>query len=384
MRFWSACLGVIFLVGCQPADVKVKSVRERLEAGEIIEFSEPGYRYKGCKEDNADWDDLRIGPDSTSETVLGERDRIVIGQQQSRLNPGLYSCFRVGSTIDLSPYKFKGQGSPGRVQITKLAWVHIDHLKKSQMKGRYFASNEGFYAAKDEMRFVLKNAPDKFGVVTLVEVRYVGGTAFDEKSINEKASGLDESDGFQATRKDGDSLNRNCTHKDGTPKEKALKVTDLMAYAIRGGELLSAYKLGYTPCFIQGQQIDLKVDYRSDEIIKTVKISKVKRVRRKFLKAEHFELPNLSYAALKSEIDQEAKENPEEFISIIDFVEQEDKGVPIQFVNRALAHDHSDIWDQLLDSETYDLNQEWLTDLEKFNRQEPRTPVTQTSPAKEL
>lgn len=315
-------LGFVWLLsGCQPADVKTKTIRERLESGEVLEFAEPGWRYKGCKEDHADWTDLRVGPDTVKE--LGERSRIVVGTQQSRLSPGLFNCYRIGSVLAVSPYKYNGTGVPGNVQVTKISWVHINHLKKSLMKGRYFATNEGFYAAKDEMRFLLKRAPDRFNdVVSILEFRYLNGSAYDEKAIIEKAQQSDSDDGYEETKGFGDSLNSRCIDEDGQPKEKFIRIPDPLSIAVRERLLQSAYALGRKHCFIEGQLITVKAAWPSEDVIATVRLSKIKRVRRAFLSSSHFKLNGLAYPVLKNEIDREAQSNPEEYIMIVDFQNQ--------------------------------------------------------------
>ncbi|MGE0528001.1 MAG: hypothetical protein AB7P49_13120, partial [Bdellovibrionales bacterium] len=103
------------LSACQPNDVHTQSVKERLDSGKVVEFTEPGYRRPSCSEWKPDWEELRIANE-------GERQRIVIRTQESALNPGRHSCFRVGSAVILDPRDGTRQ-EPGSVRITKLALV---------------------------------------------------------------------------------------------------------------------------------------------------------------------------------------------------------------------------------------------------------------------
>jgi hypothetical protein len=55
MKLWLPAMAVaLLLTACNPADQKVKSVRERLEAGEVVEFTEAGYRRPSCREGQPD------------------------------------------------------------------------------------------------------------------------------------------------------------------------------------------------------------------------------------------------------------------------------------------------------------------------------------------
>lgn len=155
------------LLACQPSDVKTKSVRQVLESGGKVDFTENGFRYSGCR--GADWTDYRV----TSDDV---RRQIVLGDQLSGLNGGMSSCFRVGSTVSITSPAVRGARA-GLIHITKISWVKLDSLRS--LRGKVFANSTDFNAYKDSYRA----KSDDYGLVTVLEFTYVPGSAADEKTI---------------------------------------------------------------------------------------------------------------------------------------------------------------------------------------------------------
>ena len=131
MKNW-ICAAVLsaVLVGCQPSDQRTETVRERVLAGEFVEFTKTGYGLCG----RSAWTDLRLGD-------LDERERVILGKQGSFVNPGHSACYRIGDTVSLGVFGRDAAGG-GRVRIDRLGLVRLDRLKSNNLKGRYFASSE--------------------------------------------------------------------------------------------------------------------------------------------------------------------------------------------------------------------------------------------------
>lgn len=154
------------LLACQPSDVKTKSVREVLESGGKVDFTENGFRYSGCR--GADWTDYRV----TSDDI---RRLIISGDQLSGLNGGMSSCFRVGSTVSITSPSARGARA-GLIRITKISWVKLDALRF--LKGKAFANSADLNAYKDSYRA----KSDDHGLVTVLEFHYIPGSAADENA----------------------------------------------------------------------------------------------------------------------------------------------------------------------------------------------------------
>jgi hypothetical protein len=168
-------LSLFILEGCQPNDLPTRNTRQKLEAGELVEFKTPGYRRPSCQNRQPDWRELRVTTD--------ERVRVVLGKQQSQLMPGKHSCLRVGGVVDLQILNASGSTS-GRVQITKLALIKVGQLKASHLKGRYFASAQDFQSYLTDVRSRLK--PEDQDIVMITEFTYLTGSAVDELILKQK------------------------------------------------------------------------------------------------------------------------------------------------------------------------------------------------------
>jgi hypothetical protein len=274
MKF-KVVLAVLFLSACRPADVHVSSVRERLEAGEVVTFDKPGYRRPSCKPDAQDWTDIRLKEEDA------ERQRIVYGSQRSATNPGRHSCFRVGSDIVLNSRDHRdGNGARGRIQALRL--VKLEFLKSSHLKGKYFATQSAFSSYRSEIHLSDKDA----GIVTIVDIDYVGGTAVDEKDIREKMKQDEDGDGFKQTEKDGDYLNyRAC---DQTWNVFA---SEKFHAALKKGMLKSWPSFGENSCYKQGSVVTLSTG-KDAPAAAMVKITRVKRFKTDFLKPAYFNYSN--------------------------------------------------------------------------------------------
>ncbi|HMN68888.1 MAG TPA: hypothetical protein PKC28_10155 [Bdellovibrionales bacterium] len=311
MRLW-LILGIsLTLAACQPADRNTKSVYQRLMAGELVEFDEPGYRRPACSGSKPDWTDIRVSADP-------ERARIVTRNQKSYMNAGDYSCYRVGGQVAIS-VNGKTQDL-GMVRIKKLGLIKLEKLEKRHLKGQYFASSEDFYAYKDAMKFRLDKDPSYKGIVTLLEIDYVPGTATDEKTLNEKAMEEGQQKTFEETRFDGDMLKGQTCDK---PWVDLVVPADAQEPVFKG-QIGSWYNFGQKNCLAQGQDVGIKSEKKKDSpIVRTLKVAKVKRVRIGGLLPEHFVLPDFDYAVLKKRIEDENTKGQSGWITIVDFAPRE-------------------------------------------------------------
>lgn len=277
----------LLLTACQPADQKVKSVKERLEAGEVVEFTKPGYRRPSCSSRQPDWTDVRLSDEA-------ERERIITKAQASSLNPGKHSCFRVGSVIDLnSPQK---NSNAGKVRITKISIVQLDKLTSRNLKGTYFAKADDFGRYKDAAKFRLK--PEHEGIVTIVDFQYIADSAPDEKLIKEKVKREAEGDGLSQTMNDGDFIS-SCN----APWTELL-AADAFHEPLLSGKLRSFYRIGDLNCLKQGQIVELKAK-RGDPSKGMMKILKIKKFRMAHLSEKYFEMGEYPYADLERTIKAE-------------------------------------------------------------------------------
>jgi hypothetical protein len=294
MRF-CLLIAALILAACQPADKKVKSVKERLEAGELVEFTKPGYRPPACNQHLPDWSDIRLRDES-------ERERIVLKTQRSALNPGKYSCFRIGSIIDLnSPDKHSGAG---KARITKLSIVALDKLQARNLKGSFFSKAQDFSNYKASVKLY----PDHQGLVTIVDFEYIPDSAPDEKDIKEKIKREGDSDGLVETAKDGEFVS-SCN----APWTELL-AADNFHEALLNGSLKSFYRVGDLNCLAQGQQAEVKTK-RGDASKGMVKILKVRKFRMAHLDASYFRGKEADFVQLEAAIKAD-KQN--EWMTVMD------------------------------------------------------------------
>lgn len=305
MKLWVPAIAALLtlLTACRPADQKVKSVKERLEAGEVVEFTEAGYRRPSCREQLPDWSDVRVSDED-------ERMRIVVGKQSSALNPGSHSCFRVGGQVLVNSPGDKGNKGGGLVTVSKISLVMIDSLEKRHLKGRFFQSSDEFFKYKDNMKFRLR--PDHNGIVTILDFAYVKGTATDEQNLQQKDAEQSSGDGFQETLNDGDSISK--CNKPWTD----LIVPETYKDALMSGKLQSYYNWGSRNCLTQGQDALVKAKFGEEfPTYAKIKIVKIKLIRAAFIDAKYLvAAADFDVSPLKKQIQLE---NKEEFVTIVDF-----------------------------------------------------------------
>lgn len=300
-RLATTLIALTLLSACQPADVSPKTVKERLDGGELVEFSKPGFRPKACSDRQSDWSDIRLSNNL-------ERQKIVLGQQLSVLNPGIYSCFRVGSIVALN---VQGLRPPaGQVRITKLAWVKLDSLEGRHLKGQVFARSQDVDRYRDQVR--LRMQADHAGMVTVVEFTYLKGTAADEKAIKEDEDKRNQGDGLEETTADGQALS-SCKNA-----WSDVFVPTGFHGAIQEGKISSWYQLGERNCLKQGQTVALRAS-RDQAPFTTASIKKIKRFKTSFLDAKYFVLNEYDFANLKTEIENANRQKNEIWMTVVDF-----------------------------------------------------------------
>lgn len=301
---WLFAFAVLSLTACKPADKNVESVKARLDAGEVVEFTKPGYRRPSCRDNMPDWNDYRVGNED-------ERMRIVVRKQNSGLNAGAHSCFRVGTAVLINSPGDKGHKGGGLARITKLSLVKIDNLKKANLKGKYFASDEAFYAYKDNMKFRLK--PDHQGVVTILDFDYVNASAKDEAALKQKDVEESSGDAYAETHQDGETISK-CTK----PWTDVIVPESEYQQAILSGKLLSYYNWGSRNCLAQGQTANVKSAFgETGTVLGSVKIAKVKIFRASYVDPKYFAASDFDLLKLKTKIQLE---NKDEFVTVMDFV----------------------------------------------------------------
>lgn len=163
------------LVSCSPADVNSRSVRERLEAGEIIEYSNPGEMRETCPRQRPPWNRLSLTPEM--------RQGLVLGTIESIPGAGKQTCFQVGSEITLVQ---KGSENlrAGRAIVMRISLMRADLLDKSNLKGKAWASEEVFMRQRSTL-IEHKLKPSDSGIIHILDLQYVKGSAEDEKSLGE-------------------------------------------------------------------------------------------------------------------------------------------------------------------------------------------------------
>lgn len=170
---WLCVVSTLGLTACQPADVNVRSIRERLEAGEVIEYTVPGSIREICNKNKSDWTSIRVPREI--------REGIVLGKFVSVLGAGRYVCYRVGSVIDLDPSNESALPA-GRAIVRRVALIRADRLEKYHLKGRAWASDETFQREKNYLLTQRLKAKDQ-GIAHIVDLAYIPGTAVDEKTL---------------------------------------------------------------------------------------------------------------------------------------------------------------------------------------------------------
>jgi hypothetical protein len=244
--------------------------------------------------------------------------RIVVRKQNSGLNAGAHSCFRVGSQVLINSPGDKGNKGGGLARITKLSLVKLDALKKSQLKGKYFASDDAFFAYKDDMKFRLK--PDHQGIVTILDFDYVAASATDEKELQQKDVEESNGDAYEETQKEGDSISK-CSK----PWTDVIVPDPEFQQAILAGKLLSFYNWGERNCLTQGQTANIKTAFGAGgTVLGQVKIAKIKKFRASYVDPKYFVATDFDLLKLKTKIQLE---NKEEFITVMDFVPPNGGGV---------------------------------------------------------
>ncbi len=309
MRLGFAFATFLIFIGCQPNDQTILTVKERLDRGEIIEFSEWGFRHSGCHEKVPNWNLLMSNPD--------ERIRVVAGDQSTIIHPNVYSCYRVGSRVDLEVRQKNAEGKwvrdwnqTGRARITKITWLRIEKLTRNRLRGKFFSqSTEEYYKYVDRVKQVLK---DRSPYIALIDFSYEIGSAVDEKLIRESKEKESKEDEYEESAADGKCLRR-CTSR----IDSDLYVPEQFHDALRAGQLPLWVRLGFANHFRQGDIVSVKVNSKGSEVAR-VKIKKLKRFKSwaldKYLVADGFDL-----TAVKEYVSETLRQRPETHVSIIEF-----------------------------------------------------------------
>ena len=169
-RCLGAALAVLFCCSCQPSDRNLFSVRERLEKGQKVDFSQPGYNLCGPR---IAWSEFHI-----NET---ERTRLVRGQQKSFVSPGHNGvCYRIQDQLPIQVTDRQIR-SAGRLRVESLSLIRWDRLDGRSLKGAHYSSRENVEALKSELASRLR--PEHQDIVTIVDVSYQEGSAADEGDL---------------------------------------------------------------------------------------------------------------------------------------------------------------------------------------------------------
>lgn len=290
------------LVACHPSDQKLKTVRERVLDGDTVEFDKPGYGLCG----KSAWGEMRIFGD-------GERGRIVLNQQRTVVAPGHAQCYHIGDVVSLRD--MKSDVTPaGLVRIDRLALARLDRVRDTRLKGRFFATQSNSTRYKDGIPL----KPDHEGIVTLVDVTYLNGSAVDEAALREADAQKSSEDAFEQTEHDGDVLKGGCEKANW----KTLSFTREYEAEALSGALKSWYQLGEKNCLRQGQEFDLTDGFKGATIARA-KVARVKRFAIRALEPKYFFLPEgFDFARLRTRIVNENTRDPkreQEFMTVVDF-----------------------------------------------------------------
>ncbi len=291
---------------CKPSDVKVKTVKERLDSGQLVEFTKPGYRRPSCPKAAPDWSNLSLSDQA-------ERERIVLKTQSATLNPGKETCFRVGSVVNLTV-----DGKPnGQATIRKLGLIKLGSLQAQQLKGKFFAKTDDFNGFKSNVESK-RMKPVHEGLVTIVEVDYLSGSAADQKTIEDRDAEKNAGDGFAETLNDGDRLGE-C--RNNSVWKELIVPGDYQA-PVMTSQIKSWYRLGNFNCLTQGQEAEVKESTKADApSAGKVRIRKIKMFKVQSLSRERFDLPDFDFEKLKQKIlteNSERKPRPEEWMLVYD------------------------------------------------------------------
>lgn len=257
MTKWLTVLAVLGLSACQPNDQKVKTVKQRLDEGEVIEMNEIGFRHGGCSDKTPNFKLRVLDPK--------ERSRVVVGKQGSIISAGIYNCYRIGSRVGI---EIKRAEQPGQIVVTKITWARLEKVTKSRMSGKFFASSENYYDYYNSA----KSFGEKIGepYVSIIDFKYVKGTAVDEASLLDNEKLLDNGDGYRETTTDGKCI-ASCAGR----AEDTLPVPDQFHIPLLERKLTTWFTLGAKNNYRQGQEVDVKVNWKDTYVVARVKIKKV-------------------------------------------------------------------------------------------------------------
>lgn len=303
MKSWFTILMVMGLcAGCGPSDQHVQSVRDRVMAGEYVEFTENGKSFCGPF---VVWSDIRV--DSKD-----ERQRIIVGKQKSYVQPTWSTCYRVGDTVALRVNKDDvASAGGGLLKVKAIGFVLLDKLygKAAEgLKGSYFKSVDNLNQYKGSKR----PFPDAEGVVTVVTFEYLAGTAADEAAVKKADREESETPAYKEQIENDKTLS---TCKDKVWTDFPVKPEFLDA--IKSGELRSTYNTSNQNCVKIGSEIGLRTGSKpGDPAQVKVRVLKTKSFRTRFASIDYFDLHGYKWEDLKAILDAE---KPSEFLTVVDF-----------------------------------------------------------------
>lgn len=298
------------LSGCKPSDQNVLSVRQQLESGKTVVFSQKDYRRPSCR---YDWTDMRLGDEN-------ERERIVLKQQSSFVNLGINACYRIGSVVSLNVFGHDMR-DPGLVRITRLSLVQVDHVNLKSLRGSYFSAKDTAGSYIDQLKPHLSSSDHN--AVTIVDFEYVGGSAADEAALKQKDAEDKSDPHYRETIHDGDQLSTDC-NKAWTYLTVRPEVKD----NVLNGDVKSWYRFGDLSCFKQGDVMDLEIPGEGGKgyvAFAKAKITKVKNFRVSAAQAGYFNLPHFDFSKVAEWLQADNKKS-DEFVSVVDFEIQKDGG----------------------------------------------------------
>jgi hypothetical protein len=280
--------------GCKPNDVHVKTVKERVDEGEIVWFSEPGTKLPICRNSD-DWTGVRSTP-------RDEIERVVLGKQRTMAGPGHRACYKIGSKVMI----LDGKPANGFIVVQAIGIARLDKLKQSHLKGRYFDARSEFDGFKN--RLASRMGGNQAGYIHLLNIAYVGGSSVNEKAIKDN----DKLDGYEETTEDGEGL--------GCTAWTTMEVAQDFIPAILDGKLKSYYKLGSSNCIAQGATIELKERLGANyPALAKAKVKKVKRFKVSALAQKLFVLDGFDFDQIKSHVTKANKDLNEEKMTVVDF-----------------------------------------------------------------
>jgi hypothetical protein len=289
------------VVGCKANDTNVKTVKERVDAGEIVWFSEPGTKLPSCK-NSRDWIGIQGTPSDEQERLVLGKQRSVIGTRVGKTK--MWPCYRIGSDIAINEQNPK----LGSVGVQAIGIARLDLIKQRDLKGRYFEAEEEFTGYTKRVASRVKG--DAQAYVYILNLNYVAGSAANEKVLQEN----DKKDGYEETSKDGDNLGCNTwsVFDNDTLAEYLQPILE--------GKVKSFYKLGSRNCVTQGAIVELKERFGATvPALTKVKVKKVKRFKVSALNERHFVLDGFDFKILKGTILEQNKKAKAEFMTVIDF-----------------------------------------------------------------